>query len=264
MNRNSEHYADPTASGAMDTVSRTQPIVYGNVPVFVNGQTTAQRQKARGKRIEDMTMDEVTTHIYSCAKAKMNVKNCAECTKDGPGCAFGRRAMALAGRDANQVTVTEPEHTDAAEPRGLDAYRAAIESGDVLMYAFMHTKNPDPKKAKAAAYVKVSTWRKKYGHLVDEPAAQKEAGGRVELTDMKRVMTSKIKEELESLKDIEAEFKDLVEKKAKIASQIENLAANKHAVMQNINAISTTASMLGIKLDVETPHVQVEKFEGCV
>ena len=255
MNRNSEHYIDPTASGAMDTVARTQPIAYGSVPVFVNDSAARQRQKVRGTKIEDMNLEELKVHIRSCAKARTNINNCANCTKDGPGCAFGRRAVVLLRQESNQVPVADTEPAGNVEPKGLEAYKAAIASGDVFMYAFMHAKSPDPQKAKAAAYVRVSSWRKKYGHLVKEPAEPKTRAPRKEKqSDLKEVLTAKINEEVESLGKIDEKFRDLVHEKAKIATRIENLAAERKETLRNISALETAAALLGVKINVRPPR----------
>lgn len=261
---NAEHYHDPTASRAIEKLSRRElnasrnQTKYYTKPVYVASKPRNMAEKP--PEISNMNMEELSPYINSCAKACMDPMKCIDC---GSQCVYGKRAVELMEQETKPKKVNRG--TITMRMKAMQEYQAAIDSGDVLKYAIEHAKSKDPKRAKAAAAARVAFWRKNYGALIKEtpkkdpvPVEKVIAEEPKPLIDMpclsKKVAAERAAAEAKSAESASIvqvfaeKLESLRKAVADIQRQVEELNSNKDSIEQQIATIEATAGLLGVAI----------------
>ena len=258
--RNSEYYNDPTASRAVNEVSKKQPIQYMSKPAYVS-RKAEKKFPYPSTKVEEMSMSELRPYILNCAKSKMNTLTCIGCE---PGCTFGKRAVEIMEQETNPKPTKGANRGIGMRIKSMKEYQAAISSGDVMKYALEHAKSSDPKKAKAAAAARVAFWRKNYGSLIKEnPKPNKdpvpvqkliEENEQPHLMQMPCLSKKVAAERKAAAKNIDVAkvFADMIDtlksSLCDIRKQMADLQKKEESMTKQIDTLEATACALGIEI----------------
>lgn len=250
---NAEHYSDPTASVAVQRVSKP---VYSSTPAYVPGKYKESIRIPSDTPISKRSMEEISPALRSCIKSYGDPVACISCSSQ---CEYGKRAVEILEEDTRPVKsiITSNKGTMANKVRSMQEYQKAIESGDVFQYAYDHSKSRgnDPKRKKAAAFARVSFWRKTYGSIIKEDSTA--ASSKKVIDDephLKQMpcLSKKVEAEESAGADMEKVFSDKVRALTlsleDVQNEIEKLSMDKEKIEEQISAIKTTASILGFSL----------------